>query len=130
MVVGGEQEATAGFERVRLADELEGAGRIRGEDDAVLVRGVEVAQHRRARSVEQRGCRRRGRVDGVWVAEHRRPEQLEVVGELRLGVEAATGVVEVDLPLGVQASVLRRPEPVETGGVELGMSAEERHERV
>ena len=43
-----------------------------------------------------------------------------MVGELRLRVQAPAGVVEIDLAFSVQASVLGRPEPVETGGVELG----------
>jgi len=40
----------------------------------------------------------------VRVAEHVRSQQLEVLAELRVGVEAGAGVVEVDVAARVEAS--------------------------
>ena len=62
VVVVGEQEATAGRERVRLADELERAARVGREDDLELVLGgVEEAAHRVARLLGELGRGERGR---------------------------------------------------------------------
>ena len=37
------------------------------------------------------------------VAEHAAREQPHVLAQLRVGIEAAAGVVEIDVPVGVQA---------------------------
>ncbi len=76
VVVGREQKAAAGAERVRLPHQPERAGRVCREDDGVFLRRrVEVAQHGPPRSLHQLGCLRRGRAVGVRVAEHLRPSR-------------------------------------------------------
>ena len=58
----------------------------------------EEVEHGRARLLDELGHRRRRRVLRVRVAEDVAPQQFDVLGQLRLGVEAAAGVVEIDLP--------------------------------
>lgn len=54
------------------------------------------------------------------VAEHMVTQQVQVRLELGRGVEAATGIVEIDVALGVQAGVLRRPQLIQVTGVVKG----------
>ena len=116
VVVEGEQEAVAGVERVRLADEPQRAGGVRGEDRDVLVgRGVEELEHGRAGALDELGARRRGRVDGVRVAEHAALEQPHVLAQLRLGVEPAAGVVEVHVAAAVKAREVAAAQLVQHG---------------
>jgi hypothetical protein len=49
----------------------------------------------------------------VRVAEDVRTEQRDVLGELRFGVEARAGVVEVDMATRIQASELTAAELVD-----------------
>ena len=55
------------------------------------------------------------------VAEDPGAEQRLVLPELRLRVEPAARVVEVDLVLGIEPGVLARPERVDGVGVPLGV---------
>jgi hypothetical protein len=104
VVVEGEQKAIAGVERVGLADKAQRAGRIGREDrDVVIRRGPEEVEHVGASALDQLRARRRGGIDRVRVAEHIATEQLDMCSQLRLGEQAATGVVEVDVPAAVQA---------------------------
>jgi hypothetical protein len=83
VVVEGEQEAVTAAERVRLADQAQRAGRVRGEDRDVLVRcGAEGVEHGCTHVLDQLGHRRRGRVERVRVAKDVRSQQLDVLGEL------------------------------------------------
>jgi hypothetical protein len=60
MVVEGRQEAVAGPEPIRLADQAQRAGRVGREDRDVLVRrGVEERQHLRACTPQRRRAPRR-----------------------------------------------------------------------
>jgi hypothetical protein len=52
----------------------------------------------------------------VRVAEDAAAQQLEVLRELRLGVEAGAGVVEVDVAAGVEAREVGAAELVEVDG--------------
>ena len=114
VVVEGEQEAVAGVERIGLADETQRAGRVRREDRDVLVPGgAEELEYRLARLLDELRHRRRRRVERVRVAEDVASQQIEVLGELRLGVEAGTGVVEIDVAARVKAGKLAAAELVE-----------------
>jgi hypothetical protein len=117
VVVARREEPALRPERVRLADEPQRARGVRREDADVLPRGsVEPAQHGGAGPVHERGRRRRGRVDGVRVAVDAVPHDPQMLLELRLCVEAAAGVVEIDVAAGVEASVLRAAKLVEDRG--------------
>ena len=77
------------------------------EDAGVLaLGGVEVAQHGGARPLHEHGRGRRGGIDRVRVAEDGLAQQAQVLVELRLRVQAAAGVVEVDVAARVEAPVL------------------------
>jgi len=52
----------------------------------------------------------------VGVAEHIRAQQLDVLAELRVGVEAGPGVVEVDVTARVEAGEVAAAQLVECGG--------------
>ena len=122
VVVGGQEEGAAPGERIRLPDELERTTGVGGENDRVLVRrGVEEVQDGAPRTVgELRGGAGRG-VVRVRVPEDPGAKQLLVLVELRLGVEAATGVVEVDLVLRIESCVLARPQGFDGIGVPGGI---------
>ena len=47
------------------------------------------------------------------VAEHVRVENVRVFADLRRGMQAAAGVVEVDMPLGIEPPVLDATQGVE-----------------
>ena len=128
VVVEGEQEPVSGVERVRLADQPQRAGRVRGEDrDVLLGRGVEELQHGRASALDELGARRRGRVDGVRVAEHAALEQPHVLAQLRLGIESAAGVVEVHVAAAVKPREIAAAQLIEYGGFRVtGMAAAKR----
>ena len=117
VVVEGQQEPVAGMERIRLADQPQRAGRVRGEDRHVLIRRrIEELQHRRAGALGELGARRRGRVDRVRVAEHAALQQPHVLAQLRLGEQPAAGVVEVHVaaavkPREIAARAARRARP-------------------
>ena len=121
VVVERRQEAVLRPERVGLADEPQGAGGVGGEDAGVLVLGrVEPAQDRVARLLdEHRRGRRRG-VHGVRVAVDRVAQHLLVRLELGGRVEAAAGVVEIDVAGDVEASVVGRAKLVDDGGLAEG----------
>lgn len=75
---------------------------------------------------------RRTRIRGVRIAEHVLAEQLRVLPDLRVGVEAATCVVEIRLPLRFQAAVPRHAQLIESarggiGRVAVEKSCERRH---
>jgi hypothetical protein len=53
----------------------------------------------------------------VRVAEDALPQQLEVLEELRVGVEARTGVVEVDVSTRIEAGEIAAAQLVDVGGV-------------
>ena len=110
VVVGRQDEPAPVGERERLADELRRSAGVRGEDDRVLVgRGADEGQDRRPGAVGKiRGGPRR-RVLGVGVAQDPVSEQREMLADLRLGVEARAGVVDVDLAGAVEAAVLAGP---------------------
>jgi len=105
VIVEGEQKAVSRPERIRLTDQTQPPGRVRGEDRHVLVRRrAEELEHRCAGPLDEFGHRRRRRVQRVRVAENVLPQQVEMLAELRVGVEARTGVVEIDVSAGVEAS--------------------------
>ena len=45
------------------------------------------------------------RVGGMRVAKHMRAQELLVLAKLRFGIQPAAGVIEIDLPGGVEARV-------------------------
>ena len=117
VIVEGEQKAVAGLERIRLADQLEGLAGVGGEDRDVLLRvGAEELQHPPAATLDIAGRRGRGRVGGVRIAEHRRQQQIHVAPHLTLAVEASPRVVEIDVPLPVEARELAGAEVIEDLG--------------
>jgi hypothetical protein len=61
--------------------------------------------------------RSRRRVERVRVAEDVLPQELEVLAELRVGVQARAGVVEIDLTGRVEARELGVPQLVEHGAL-------------
>ena len=58
----------------------------------------------------------RGRIAGVGIAKDMAIQQLHMVAKLTGGIESSSCIVQVDLPLRIQARVLRRPEFVEERG--------------
>ena len=69
----------------------------------------------RAGLVQQaRGCQRRG-VRRVRVAENVLAEKLLVIAQLALGIQAAAGVIQVDVLASVEAGVLAAAQVVERG---------------
>ena len=121
MVVEGEQVAAVCAKRVGLADEPQRPACVRSEDDSVFVwRGVEEVQDVGPRPFDEARHRLGGRVGRVRVTVDAFAEQLEVVAQLALGVEAAAGVVEVDVPELVEAAVLAGAEPVEHARFSVG----------
>jgi hypothetical protein len=107
VVVGREDEAGAGLERIGLGDEPAGAGGVRGEDDGVLLRGgVEVRQDRGPGAIDERGGRARGGVLRVRIAEYPVPQPGGVRRELRAGRQPGAGVVEVHVSARVEVGVL------------------------
>ena len=52
----------------------------------------------------------------MGVAEDMLAEQLQMFPYLAFGIESSTGVVQVDLPLGIQASILRGAKVIEGSG--------------
>ena len=117
VVVHGEQEASTGRKGVRLPHVLQRGGRVLREDRRVLPFRVEPPEHRPPRLLDEAGHPRRGQAGGVRVAEDVAVEEAGVRADLRLGVKAAAGVIEIDMPLLVEAPVLRRPQLVEDAGV-------------
>ncbi len=114
VVVEQGQVPALGHERIRLADEPQSTRRVRREDAGVLALGsVEVAQHGSARPLHEHGRGRRRGIDGVRVAVDRLAQDAQVLGELRFRVQAAAGVVEVDVAARVEAPVLGGAELVE-----------------
>ena len=96
VVVGGEQQAAAVRERIRLAHELERGAGVLGEHRHVVARGVEPAQH--VASACPRPplvARRRRRAGRMRVAEDVRRQPLGVFAHLRGGVQAGAGVIEI-----------------------------------
>ena len=64
-------------------------------------------------SLDERRRLDRGQAAGVRVPEHLALQQLRVCGDLRLGVEAAACVIQVDVIVRVQPPVLRRAQVIE-----------------
>ena len=117
VIIEGQQVVVAGTEGIRLADQLERAGRVRREDDHVLVGGgVEVAQDVLARLLDTLGHRHRGQVLRVRVAKDAAGEHGDVLAHLRLGVDAPAGIIQVDLPLLIEPRVLGRAQRVQLVG--------------
>jgi hypothetical protein len=50
------------------------------------------------------------------VAEHPLRQQLDMAAQLRVGVQAGAGVIEIHLPGGVEPAVLGCPQPIERVG--------------
>ena len=133
VVVGRQGEHAAAAERVRLGDELEGGRRVRGEDARVLARiRAEEREHRGPGAVDAVRRRPRGVAARVRVAEDAATEVGDVPGELRRGVQAAAGVVDVDAAAVVEPSVLAAAQVGERAvGVEVGVTlGEDRAGRV
>ena len=114
VIVKGQQKVIAGLERVGFANQLERLARIGGEDNRVLV-GIrrEEPEHASAAPLECVRARARCRTERVRIAEHVRHQQIGVPPNLRLGVEAAAGVVDVDLVETIEARELAGSQIVE-----------------
>ena len=113
MIVGAQEQATAGRERIRLADVLQGAGRVGGEDGGVVAGRVEPLEHGAARAFDELSRPRRGRTRRMRIAERLRVQQLRVPTHLRRGVQTGAGVIQIDLRVLVQPPVLGRAQRVE-----------------
>ena len=127
VVVDRQQELRTGAERVGLPHVLQRAGRIRREHRRVVVwRRVEPREHRVARLLDELGHPKRRGAGGVRIAEDVLVQDRRVSQDLRLGVKAAAGIVEIRLPLVVQPPVLLDAQRVDgvSGGV-LGEVGEE-----
>jgi hypothetical protein len=127
VVVERQQEAIAGTERIRLADQPQRTRRIGREDRHVLVRrGVEELQHGGTGTLAQLRARRRRRVDRVRIAEHLALQQPDVLVQLRGGEQPPAGVVEIHMAAVVEAAEVAGAQLVEPRrrGV-LGMGPEE-----
>ena len=63
----------------------------------------------------------------MGIAEHMAAEQLQMLPHLAFGIESPTGIVQVDMLLGIQASILRGAKAIEgLGRVECGELLPER----
>src|SRR5438876_12352630 len=55
----------------------------------------------------------------MGIAEHMAAEQLQMFPHLAFSIESPTGIVQVDMLLGIQASILRGAKAIEgLGGIE------------
>ena len=113
VVVGRHQQARTLCEGERFANQLQRARGIRREDRRVLVAGIEVLQHRGPRALDAPRHLARTGAGRVRVAEDVVVQHLAVRTHLRRGMQAAAGVVEIDLPLGVEPAVLAGPQRIE-----------------
>ena len=114
VVVEGQQQLVAGLERIRFADQLQGMAGVGGEHHRVLVRRrVEETQDVGAAALDPFAREHRRRVDRVRVAEDVAREIVGVPADHRDRIEAAAGVVQIDLPLLVEPPELGRAHGVD-----------------
>jgi hypothetical protein len=86
VVIDGEEVAAARREGITLADVLERAAGVQGEDRRVLADGVEETQDRLPGPFDQRCRRHRTEARRMGVAEHAGLEQRLMGANLRIGV--------------------------------------------
>jgi hypothetical protein len=115
VVVGGEHESVAVVEGVAFRDQLCRGSRVRGEADGVSG-GVdaEKREHRVTGVIEQHRASARRGVRRVWVAEDAAFEDGAVRFHERHRRETRPGVVEIHLPLLIEARELALPKGLET----------------
>ncbi len=107
VVVERQREAAARCEGIRLADELQCRRRVLREDDGVDVgRRVQELEDQAPRLLDERRGRNRAQAARMRVAEHAAGQQVGVLADLRLGVQTAAGVVEIDMPVAIEPAVV------------------------
>jgi hypothetical protein len=126
VVVEGQQVVPAG-ERIRLAHQLERPAGVGRENAQVLFGvGVEELEHVLARVLHQFGGSHGGGIAGVRVAEHMLAEHLEMLADLGIRIQAAAGVIEVDLLGQVEPGIVRFAQVIERlGGRVAGVGFQE-----
>src|SRR2546423_14239760 len=106
VVIEEQQELTTGSKGIGLTEQPERVAGIGCEDNCVFVGGsAKKLEHKSTRLFDQCGRGSRGWIEGVWVAKDVVAQQFHMFTELALGVKATTGIVEVDMPMLVQATV-------------------------
>ena len=114
VVVGREHKAGSSAERVGFPDESGGGRSIGGEDDSVLGRvGIEMLKNALPCLVNGNGGGLAGGIDRVGVAEHGVLHARFMCPELGLGRKSRTGVVKVDMVLGIEVRVFSGAEMVQ-----------------
>src|SRR5713226_4639413 len=114
VVIEEEQVLPSRLEGIGLAQQLERVGGIGGEDDGVFARiGMKKLEYNGAGSFVQSGRGAGGRTERVRIAKHAAAQQFKVLAELALGVQPASGVVQVDMVQFVQASIFSGPQFVQ-----------------
>jgi hypothetical protein len=116
VVVGGQQKPATRRQRVGLADQLERARGVEREDRRVVTSAAKIVENRGTRLLDPARGLRRARVDRMRVAEHLLGQHRRMLLHLTGGIQAAAGVVQVDLILTVEPAVLRGAQVVEGQG--------------
>ena len=73
------------------------------------------SEHKGTRMLDQCGRCSRGWIERVWVAKDVVAQEFHMLTELAFGIESASGIVEIDMPLFVQAAVLSGTQFVQQG---------------
>ena len=110
MVIEGQEVLPIFGKGIGFPHEFEGSGGIGGKDSYILLgRGLEIVQHSPPSTIHQ-NCHGLGsRVGGVRIAEHIAAQQLHILPYLAFGIESPTGVIQIHLLVGVQASIVSDP---------------------
>ncbi len=107
VVIKGQQVVGTRFERIGFSHQFERPAGIQAEDDGVLGRiRIEELQDGLAGAFDQACGGLRSRVGGMRVAEDVFGQQLLVSAQLRLGIQPAAGVIQVDLAEPVKAGIV------------------------
>jgi len=128
VVVGREQERGVARKRIGLTYEFERPCSVGREDAEVVLGGVEEVEHLGPRFLHEFGRHRGSRVDRVGIAMHAGQQAAHVADDLGRTVEATSGVVEVDLPLLIEAGEFIAPQLFEgavMGQLSLGELAQQ-----
>ena len=121
VVVEGRKKPPASSERVGFADFLQRAGGVGREDGRVRAGvGAEPGEHQAARLFHEPCGGRGAEAARVRVAEDVSAEEVRVLANLGDGMETPAGVVQVDVPLGVEAGIFQGPKLVERGRTPVG----------
>ncbi len=107
VVVGRQQQSPARCKRIGLAHQFQRARGVQREDGGVVARAVEIRQYRRARLFHAARHFHGAGAHRMRIAKDVFGEHFRVLAHLPCGMQAGTGVVEIDLALRVEPPVLR-----------------------